>query len=65
MIDLDTIDLGSLELTMQTSKGDMAFRFFHEEAPGHSRNIAKLAMATGSAEANSHGTSIGSIRDEL
>lgn len=44
MIDLETVDLGSLELTMETSKGNMGFRFYHEEAPGHSRNIAKLAM---------------------
>lgn len=44
MIDLETIDLGSLELTMQTSKGNMGFRFFHAEAPGHARNIARLAM---------------------
>ncbi len=44
MIDLETVDLGSLELTMATSRGDMVFRFYHEEAPGHSRNIAKLAM---------------------
>ena len=44
MIDLDTIDLGTLELTMRTSKGTMVFRFFHAEAPNHSRNIAKLAM---------------------
>lgn len=44
MIDLETIDLGSLELTMETSKGNMGFRFFHEEAPGHARNIARLAM---------------------
>jgi peptidyl-prolyl cis-trans isomerase B (cyclophilin B) len=44
VIDLETVDLASLELTMETSKGSMSFRFFHEEAPCHSRNIAQLAM---------------------
>jgi peptidyl-prolyl cis-trans isomerase B (cyclophilin B) len=29
---------------MDTSKGRMVFGFYHEEAPGHARNIAKLAQ---------------------
>ena len=44
MIDLDTVDLGTLELTMETSKGSMVFGFYPDEAPGHARNISKLAM---------------------
>ncbi len=44
MIDLDTVDLGTLSLTMETSKGSMTFGFYHDEAPRHTRNIAKLAM---------------------
>ncbi len=44
MIDLETVDLGTLELTMDTSKGSMTFGFYHDEAPCHTRNIAKLAM---------------------
>ena len=44
MIDLDTVDLGTLSLTMETSKGSMTFGFYHDEAPAHARNIAKLAM---------------------
>lgn len=44
MIDLETVDLGTLELTLETSKGSMVFGFYPEEAPGHARNISKLAM---------------------
>lgn len=43
-MDLDTVDIETLELTMNTSKGTMVFGFYHEEAPRHSRNIAKLAL---------------------
>ncbi len=44
MIDLETVDLGTLELTMETSKGPMVFGFYSDEAPGHARNISKLAI---------------------
>ena len=43
-MDLDNADLGTLELTMETSKGTMVFGFFHEDAPGHVRNFAQLAQ---------------------
>ncbi len=43
-MDLESVDLATLELTINTDKGTMVFGFYHEEAPGHSRNIAKLAL---------------------
>ena len=44
MIDLETIDLSTLEATMDTSKGSMVIGFYPEQAPGHVRNFAKLAQ---------------------
>lgn len=41
---LDDLDLGSVELLMSTDKGDMVFGFYGEQAPGHARNIIKLAL---------------------
>lgn len=44
MIDLQVADLSTLRLTMDTTKGRMVFGFYDQEAPGHVRNIAKLAQ---------------------
>ena len=44
MIDLDTVDLATLEATMDTAKGTMVIGFYPEKAPGHVRNFAKLAQ---------------------
>lgn len=44
MIDLETADFNQLELVMSTSKGDMVFGFYPEEAPRHARNICTLAQ---------------------
>lgn len=44
MIDLDTVDLATLEATMETTKGTMVIGFYPEKAPGHVRNFAKLAQ---------------------
>ncbi|MHC4815379.1 MAG: peptidylprolyl isomerase [Planctomycetota bacterium] len=44
MIDLETIDLATLEATMDTAKGTMVIGFYPEKAPGHVRNFAKLAQ---------------------
>ena len=44
MIDLETVDLATLEATMDTAKGTMVIGFYPEKAPGHVRNFAKLAQ---------------------
>lgn len=44
MIDLDTVDLATLEATMDTDKGTMVIGFYPEKAPGHVRNFARLAQ---------------------
>ncbi len=44
MIDLETVDLSTLEATMVTDKGTMTIRFHADKAPGHVRNFASLAQ---------------------
>ncbi|MCA8943136.1 MAG: peptidylprolyl isomerase [Planctomycetes bacterium] len=44
MIDLDNIDLTTLEATLHTDKGDMVFGFHADKAPRHVRNFAELAQ---------------------
>ena len=44
MIDLETVDLSTLEAVMETDKGTMTIGFYPEQAPGHVRNFAKLAQ---------------------
>lgn len=44
MIDLENVDLATLEATMETDKGTMVIGFYPEKAPGHVRNFAKLAQ---------------------
>ena len=44
MIDLETVDLATLEAVIGTDKGEMVMGFFAEKAPGHVRNFLDLAQ---------------------
>jgi peptidyl-prolyl cis-trans isomerase B (cyclophilin B) len=43
-IDLDNVDLATLEATVNTDKGAMVVGFYPNEAPGHVLNFARLAQ---------------------
>lgn len=44
MIDLETVDLSTLEAVMTTDKGEMTIGFYSEQAPGHVKNFLDLAQ---------------------